>query len=110
MLQHFVSKSVAAMRELQVRALRAWHDRAQAVFAREYIRESFPARMPGLPILRIARIRLLLALTRVMPASKRRAFGIGERTRLHDQGVRLFALAGCQVRGSALNNLKASRY
>jgi hypothetical protein len=100
-LHHLVADSEAETRALQVRALRAWHTHAQAVFVNEYIYQSFVARLSGWLIFQITKSRVLSALgraaARVVPAFKANTFGVGVRFRSHDEWVELFAQAGFRV-------------
>lgn len=97
-LHHLVADSEAETRALQVRALRAWHGRAQAVFVNEYIYESFIACLSGWLIFQITKSRALSALgrvaARVVPAFRANTFGVGVRFRSHAEWTELFADAG----------------
>lgn len=100
-LHHLVGDSEAETRTLQVRALNAWHGRAQALFVNEYIDESFIGRLSGSLIFRITKNRFLSVLGRVVakvvPAFKANTFGVGVRFRSHDEWVELFSQAGFRV-------------
>lgn len=107
-LHHLVAGSEAETRALQVRALSAWHGRAQALFVNEYIYESFIARLSGWLIFRITKSRVLSALgkvvAKVVPAFKANTFGVGVRFRSHDEWVELFSQAGFQVEDRRIGN------
>lgn len=100
-LHHLVADTEVQTRALQVRALRAWHGSARAVFVNEYIYESFVARLSGRLIFEITKSRLLSTLGRaaakVVPAFKANTFGVGVRFRSHDEWVELFHQAGFRV-------------
>ena len=100
-LHHLVSRSEAGTRALQVRALRAWHHRAKAVFVNEYIYESYFRDISGRLIFGITKSRLLSAIARavarLVPTLMANTFGVGVRFRSHDEWIGLFRDAGFEL-------------
>lgn len=101
MLHHLIGASEAETRALQVKALKAWHGRAKAIFVYEYIYESYVANLSGRLMYEITKSKVLSWMGRqaakVIPAFHANTFGVGVRFRAHDEWKGLFAEAGYRV-------------
>jgi hypothetical protein len=97
-LHHLVGADESKTRALQVKALAAWRDQADAVFVNEYIYESFVGTVSGRIIYEITVNPVLSFIgrqaARVVPALKANTFGVGVRFRSHDEWLKLFGEAG----------------
>lgn len=103
-LHHLIGASEAKTRELQTRALQAWHGKAEYVFVTEYVYDG-PFNLPGRLIYWITRSRLLSIPARVAgwfsPRLKANTLGTGVRFRSRREWLDLFDAAGFNVVRSA---------
>jgi len=101
MLHHLVGGSERETRELQTRALAAWHQRARKLFVNEYIYESFLGNFSGWMIYQVTKSRVLSLVGRmaakVMPSLRANTFGVGVRFRARDEWHQVFEAAGYRV-------------
>jgi hypothetical protein len=104
-LHHLVGGSEQETRQLQVKALRAWHKKAKYVFVNEYIYQSLFGQISPRFIYEITSSRFLSFVAknvgRLIPAFRANTFGVGVRFRSHEQWQKVFSEAGYRV--AALN-------
>lgn len=100
-LHHLVAANEAATRALQIRALRAWHGKARAVFVNEYCYESFLPGFSGRLIFEVTSSSILSSVAKtvsyVVPSLRANTFGVGVRFRSHLEWTELFKEAGFRV-------------
>ncbi len=101
MLHHLVGSSERVTRELQSRALKAWHSQARGLFVNEYIYESWIGNFSGWFIYQVTKSRVLSWIGRtvavIVPALRANTFGVGVRFRSSSEWCRLFEAAGFRV-------------
>jgi hypothetical protein len=100
-LHHLVGASEQETRQLQTRALAAWHANARKLFVNEYVYDSFFGNLSGWLIFKITNSRVLSWIGRkvavVVPSLRANTFGVGVRFRSHDEWRQLFDAAGFRV-------------
>lgn len=100
-LHHLVGNTEHDTRQLQVKALKAWHGKARNLFVNEYIYQSFVPNLSGRLIFEITSSSILSFIGRqaakIVPAFNANTFGVGVRFRSHDEWRELFAEAGYSV-------------
>lgn len=100
-LHHLVGSSEKKTRDLQLKALESWKERADFLFVNEYIYQSFAGNLSGRLIYEITSSRFLSAIGRfvskIIPSLKANTFGVGVRFRSHDEWRQLFSEAGYRV-------------
>jgi hypothetical protein len=105
-LHHLVGRSERETLDLQCRALSVWRRQVRAVFVNEYIYESYLGNFSGWFIFQITKNRLLSWVGRIVstiaPSLKANTFDVGVRFRARSEWLRLFEVAGYEVKSSII--------